>query len=225
MFATQENMWRSAFDAWAAARRIEQRYDESVWSPAFHNSAGTPEIEAEMERLQHVRCKLEDGVFAVPALNASQLATKMLMAFDDGREADFWLPSILNDCRRFADDSLTSGKLSDDLGASRQTDRGHRGWLRERSIAFAEANAGGMSDFEQGNAEGRMGMAECLLMATPSVTDDDVIARLVTIAQIVAEGSEPSVNFALDVLREAIAHFGMGCDAPLAAAETTEDSA
>ncbi len=204
--------WGAAYEPWAAAKREEEIYDRDVWQPAFdeHEAAMSDDINTEMGRLMDRRCKLEDAVFAHPALNACQLATKILIAFDNGRDADAYMPMILADCRRFADDTLTRGDLTEAASLASPWPAGsQRGLLAERNAAAAASNAA-RYEFDQNFNLARSLAAENMMMRMPAQTSDDVIARLVLIAQISPEGAEPDPEFCAAVIREAQAHFGMG---------------
>jgi hypothetical protein len=218
--------WDIACAPWIAARREELSYEENVWGPANEENSGNAldAIERQMDQLLERRLGTETAIFAVPAANARQLATKILIAFDNGRDAGAYLPAILADCRRFADDALTRGEYSpEDSLAERWIGGAHRALLNERNALAASANAAS-EGFKQDLATSRSLAAENALMRLPAATDDDVIARLVLIAQLSPEGSEPNPEFCATVVREAQAHFGMGAlDADTVAPEVDHD--
>lgn len=203
------NLWQAAYQPWAAAMREERIYDADVWMPAYEADAFTPAMHSKMDRLTEARFKAEDAIFSLPALNAHQLAMKLLIAFDDGRDANGFMPRILNDCRRFADDSLTRGRLSEVCEAVMLVGN-HRGWMREHVAAIEEAVAD-PRDEPPGFA--RAAAFAQVMLSTPAVIDDDVIAKMVVIIMEVASGGSPGTEPARSILREAIAHFGLGTTA------------
>lgn len=203
------DMWRAAFSSWAAARREERVYDAEIWQPASDGGALTPAIEAEMERLGDKAWNAEGAIFALPAFNAQQLAMKLLIAFDDGRDADAFLPGILDDCRRFADDTLTRGKLSE-IGDAARLVGNHRGWLEERPTALVRAQ---QEPEDHSPSLTRALVLEQVIYRAPAVTDDDVLMRMLMMVSEVAAGGTPNVDTARTVLREAISHFGVGTTA------------
>ncbi len=207
--ATLPSPWDIAFAAWKTARLREDAYDRDVWMPAYDVDprAIPASVEADMERLQGLREALEVPLFALPATNAHQLALKCLMAFDNGRECTGWLSAILSDCCRFADDTLTRGHLSDDRVVSQHHPAGHRDWLAERNAMYERVSAADEStDFDDHS----LNSLEAMIFDTPARTADDVIAKLVFIAQSHVEGFEPSAEAAAAVVVEARAHFGLG---------------
>lgn len=201
--------WDVAFDAWKAAKVEEDAYDRDVWMPAYHaDPRAIPEgVGIEIERLMDRRIDLENPLFALPAVNAHQLAMKILLAFDNGRDCNGWMPVILSDCCRFADDTLTRGDLSDNRMVSQHHPAGHRDWLTERNAIFERVNAANEStDFDDHS----LNCLDAMILDTPARTADDVIAKLVFIAQSHVEGFEPSAETAAAVVAEARAHFGLG---------------
>lgn len=207
---TQQKLWDEARAAWAAAMGEERVYDRDVWLPAYEAGALTPSIDDEMQRLMDRRYDAEDPLLDVPAVNAEQLATKVLIAFDNDRELTGCLPIILNDCRRFADDSLTKGPLSTGLGAQSLLSGGHRGWMAELACALREA----ATDDTTAEVVAKRNLALTrMIIETPAVTDDDVIARMTLIVMKAAGGSAVNVDDARRVVREAMSHFGLGTTA------------
>lgn len=202
-------LWSAKFTAWQTAREEELGFQQAVLDPADAAGSVTAAMERQGERLQALRCDRETDVFAVPACNAEQLATKLLIAFDDGREADAYLPVILDDARRFASDRLTRGRAAV-AGAMRVFDAGHRGWLNERNSAVSVADDMFVSNFDADFACSRANILETLIFGTSARTDDDVIAKLIAFAQVVMEGNEPSEELATTLVAEASARFGMG---------------
>lgn len=219
--------WDEACAPWIAARREELAYDADVWGPQWEaHGADLPEaVDDVMDRLVDRRLALEEVVMKAPAVNARQLATKFLIAFDGGREAYRHLADILIDCRRLGDDSLTRGKLSPDESLADAAPVGRlRGFLIERNAHLQAANEHGEGTPAQISALDQCQAAEDIILSTPAATDDDVIARLILIAQTATEGFEPPEDFCATVVREAQAHFGMGAlflPAPPANTEAT----
>ncbi|MEH3122009.1 MAG: hypothetical protein PGN16_08525 [Sphingomonas phyllosphaerae] len=207
---TQQQLWATAHAAWSAALGEENVYDRDIWLPAHNEGALTDAMDAEIERLQERRWTAEDALLAIPAVNAQQLATKVLMAFDNGREGGGFVPQLLTDSRRFADSSLTHGDLSPDNVASSLSDAGHRGWMREHVAALEEGVA---DQSEEPPAFRRAATMAEIVLSTPAVTDDDVISRMVMLTMEVAAGGCASTDHARSILREAIAHFGIGSTA------------
>lgn len=207
---TQQQLWSAAHAAWTAALGEENAYDGDVWMPAYNEGKLTDQMDAEIERLQGRRWSAEDALLAIPAVNAQQLATKVLMAFDNGREGGGFVPQLLTDSRRFTDNSLTRGDLSPETVSSPLSDAGHRGWMREHVAALEEAVADTRD--EPPGVQRAAAMAE-IVLSTPAVTDDDVIAQMVMVTMEVASGSCASTEHARTILRDAIAHFGIGSTA------------
>lgn len=206
--------WSAAYERWHAARSAEVAFDRATWTPAYEADAMTipAKVESDMEALTDRRYVTEEALCGIPALDVRQLATKILIAFDGGREADTYMPGILNDCRRFADDSLTRSEHSEGVGAAALVGN-HRGWMNERTIAVTAA-----VDVADGvwtpHMDAMLG-AENLIFNTPAVTDDDVIVRLMMLAIEVASGAAPSTRTALALVYEGMSHFGLGTDAGL----------
>ena len=97
--------WDAVLGAVRAALLAEQDYDRRVWRPALEiEKAGGPrvsaEINAEIERLQDVRCDAEDFLIQRPAENFEQFATKYLIAFSWGRDLSGHHDDLCKEARR-----------------------------------------------------------------------------------------------------------------------------
>lgn len=206
--------WDAAFGRWVDARRAELAYEDDVLDPARDAGTVAAEMWEESDRLTNARGDLEDPVFDQPALNAEQLAAKILIAFDDDRDANNYLTQILRDCRRFASDELTRGPLSEGIEPWDVPDSNARHWLDVQRAAMIEAAAADENAPEYDRATERELDAIDKIMSPVPTTSDDVIAKLICIAQEVSFGGCPDVARAVATVQEAIAFFGMGYVSP-----------
>ncbi len=85
----------------------------------------------------------------------------------------------------------------------------HAAWLTERNdlLASADRSEAGVSDDE---ALSRIDRLDSTILGTPATSADDVIAKLVMIAQVQAEGAGSALPELAMLVREAKAHLGMG---------------
>ena len=91
LYSLMPQGWAATRAYYEAARAVEQDYDRRVWGPAWQqDNAGLSKvpasIEAEMERLQDIRCEAENVLLDTPAPDLAAFAFKYLICFDDDRD-------------------------------------------------------------------------------------------------------------------------------------------
>tara|TARA_B100000378_G_scaffold177527_1_gene143336 strand:- start:2435 stop:3157 length:723 start_codon:yes stop_codon:yes gene_type:complete len=112
--------WADQLRVCRSALLAEREYDQRFWRPAYdaHNAGGPklPDaIEAEMERLQHIRCDAEDLLIAMPAPSLTEFAIKYLIAFSCGRDLNGWHDHLCDEARRLV--GIDMPKDADELTA------------------------------------------------------------------------------------------------------------
>ena len=100
--------WAIAKAVYTEARSFEVAYDRSTWMPAYEawQADGTvipTDVDAEMERLQEIRCKAEDALYETPADSFAAIALKIELGRK--RWVDFSTPESLWDA---LEDDLTN---------------------------------------------------------------------------------------------------------------------
>lgn len=209
-----QDRWNAAAAPWIAARRAELAYDRDVFDPAYAAGSYTPQTIDEADRLTNARADLEDAIFAIPALTAEQLATKVLMAFDNGRDANGWMGTILRDCRRFADDSLTRGMHS--VGLDLDPDQTTIidpivAMLEERNAIFGEAEVRApLPDPEMDALIDRGSVVDARILAATPTTIAGLVAKLMLQMQLIVEGFEVGEEHARTLIHESRALTGIG---------------
>ncbi|MDO7843432.1 hypothetical protein [Sphingomonas immobilis] len=86
----------------------------------------------------------------------------------------------------------------------------HRTWLDERNKHLAFLNDDDNEGTDREAIYARLGILERQLVNTPAACPDDVVARLVHVAQTVIEGFEPAEGFCAQVVAEAQNFLALG---------------
>ena len=104
-----ETEWARLVNAYRAALLAERAYDAEHIDPFFSvdkTADGLAGINIavweEAERLQDIRCNIEDPLMTHPAPDANGFALKYLIARGDGRQADGWDDLLEAESKRFA---------------------------------------------------------------------------------------------------------------------------
>lgn len=105
LYRQMPETWADQLRVCRAALLAEREYDQRIWKPSndAHNAGGpkTPyAVEAEMERLQNIRCDAEDLLIAMPAPSLREFAIKYLIAFSWGRDLNGWHDHLCEEARR-----------------------------------------------------------------------------------------------------------------------------
>lgn len=100
--------WDTAFSRCQAARAAEDAYDQAAWRPAFDRFRACgeripPEVDAEIECLQDVRCDAEDELALTPAPDLPAVIAKIEMSrkrWDSFSSwPDIWWDAVMCDLR------------------------------------------------------------------------------------------------------------------------------
>ena len=83
--------WESALRVYRTAVLAEHDYDRTIWTPGYEaeksgGKGNSPAVEKEMERLQDIRCNVEDVLFSMSLPSLAEFAVKYLICFDSGRD-------------------------------------------------------------------------------------------------------------------------------------------
>lgn len=97
--------WDSARAHYEAALTAEMEYDRRVWTPGYeakeNGGKGNPKsVEDEMERLQDIRCNLENIVLDIPAPDWPAFAFKYLLCFDNDRDLNGYHEDLCAEAKR-----------------------------------------------------------------------------------------------------------------------------